>query len=94
MKEWGYRFGYSKKFYLIFALDFLHLNDLQEIFVKNGGEIRSGEKMTGLFPGEIITVKTTKRSYKTRSVIICAGPWAPELLKPLGLHLPLKVCVP
>ncbi|XP_064612602.1 peroxisomal sarcosine oxidase-like [Liolophura sinensis] len=66
------------------------LTALQEMFVKNGGEIRSGEKMTGLFPGEIVTVRTTKRSYKTRSVVICAGPWAPELLKPLGLHLPLK----
>ncbi|XP_071790779.1 peroxisomal sarcosine oxidase-like [Asterias amurensis] len=64
---------------------------LQDLFKKYGGTLHDGEKVTRIEPGRIVTVHTSKGQYKTGALVLAAGPWASELLKPLGLHLPLKV---
>ncbi|XP_064649439.1 peroxisomal sarcosine oxidase-like [Lineus longissimus] len=66
------------------------LAGVQKLFVKFGGKINDGTKVVEIIPGQVVTVRTTNGSYKAKSLVICAGPWAGQLLKPLGLHLPLK----
>ncbi len=62
------------------------------MIVKFGGEIRDGERVTRVEPGSVVKVVTTRGEYRSRSVVLCAGAWATQLLAPLGLDLPLKVC--
>lgn len=59
--------------------------------MKFGGELRDGEPMVNIRPGNVVIVTTTKSSYKCRSLVLTVGPWAKKILPPLGLHLPLKV---
>lgn len=66
------------------------LKAFQEQFVKFGGELRDGEPMVNIRPGNVVIVTTTKSSYKCRSLVLTVGPWAKKILPPLGLHLPLK----
>jgi glycine/D-amino acid oxidase-like deaminating enzyme len=61
--------------------------------VKFGGKICDGAKVVEIVPGQVVTVRTTNGSYQAKSIIICAGPWAGQLLKPLGVHLPLTVSI-
>ncbi|XP_071849098.1 peroxisomal sarcosine oxidase-like isoform X2 [Apostichopus japonicus] len=56
-----------------------------------GGLIQDEEKVQHIFPGEIVTVRTNKRTYKTKHLIVTAGAWTSDLLKPLGMNLPLSV---
>ena len=56
-----------------------------------GGEVCDGERITHMFPGEVVVVRTAKAEYQSRSIVITAGAWASQLLTPLGLKLPLKV---
>ncbi|XP_033748628.1 peroxisomal sarcosine oxidase-like [Pecten maximus] len=62
----------------------------QSEFVKHGGVLRDNESMVDIFPGDIVTVKTNKGSYRGRNLVLTVGPWATKILPPLGVHLPLK----
>lgn len=67
------------------------LKTAQDQFRKLGGVIRDQEKVTDIKPGPVVTVTTSAKSYRAKSVVITAGPWADRLLAPTGLHLPLQV---
>ncbi|XP_021364720.1 peroxisomal sarcosine oxidase-like [Mizuhopecten yessoensis] len=60
-------------------------------FMKHGGVLRDKESLVDVFPGDIVTVKTNKGSYRGRNLVLAVGPWATKILPPLGIHLPLKV---
>ena len=61
------------------------------MFVYYGGQLKDGEPVTKIIPGKIVTVVTSKETYRTRSIVITAGPWTCNLTKPLALDLPLQV---
>ncbi|OWF44915.1 peroxisomal sarcosine oxidase-like isoform X2 [Mizuhopecten yessoensis] len=63
----------------------------QREFIKHGGVLRDNESLVDVFPGDIVTVKTNKGSYRGRNLVLAVGPWATKVLPPLGIHLPLKV---
>ncbi|KAJ8305957.1 hypothetical protein KUTeg_016502, partial [Tegillarca granosa] len=67
------------------------LKAFQDQFIKNGGELRDGEPMIDLFPGDTITVRTNKGRYKTKNIVLTLGPWATKILPTLGIDCPLKV---
>ncbi|XP_072312309.1 peroxisomal sarcosine oxidase [Eucyclogobius newberryi] len=67
------------------------LRTAQDMFKKFGGVVRDQEKVVDITPGPVVTVTTSARSYRARSVVITAGPWANRLLAPTGLQLPLEV---
>lgn len=67
------------------------LKTAQDLFRKHGGVIRDQEKVVDIKPGAVVTVMTADRTYRARSVVITAGPWANRLLAPTGLQLPLEV---
>uniref|UniRef100_A0A3B4AXW8 Peroxisomal sarcosine oxidase n=1 Tax=Periophthalmus magnuspinnatus TaxID=409849 RepID=A0A3B4AXW8_9GOBI len=56
-----------------------------------GGVLRDQEKVVDINPGPIVTVTTSAKSYRAKSVVITAGPWANRVLASTGLQLPLKV---
>ena len=63
-----------------------------QLSVKNHGVvIKDGESVKEIIPGSNVTVKTNNGVYMSKRVIVTAGPWSCDLLKPLGVHLPLKV---
>lgn len=66
------------------------LKAFQDQFKRFGGEIRDGEQMVNILPGEIITVQTSNGSYRCKSVVLTVGPWAKKFLPTLGVHLPLR----
>lgn len=53
--------------------------------------MRDGEKVMEIKPGLPVLVKTTSESYRAENLIITAGPWTNQLLRPLGIELPLQV---
>ena len=61
--------------------------------MKGGGVIKDYHKVTDIVPGEVVTVKTNKGTFKGRKVVITAGPWGPAIVKKLGIDLPFKVCI-
>ena len=65
--------------------------NIQRVFVDHGGVVRDGEKVMEVIPGEKVTVRTARATYRSSSVVLAAGPWANILLRPLGLQLPLQV---
>ena len=48
-------------------------------------------KVLDVIPGDVVTLKTNKGDYHTKSVVLAPGPWATDLLKRLNLDLPIKV---
>ncbi|XP_055370201.1 peroxisomal sarcosine oxidase isoform X3 [Betta splendens] len=64
---------------------------VQEQFQKLGGVIRDKEMVTDIKPGPVVTVSTSACVYRTKSIVITAGPWANKLLTHTGLQLPLQV---
>ncbi|XP_033747873.1 peroxisomal sarcosine oxidase-like [Pecten maximus] len=62
----------------------------QSEFVKHGGILHDNEPMIDVYPGDIVTVKTNKGSYRGRNLVLTVGPWATKVLPSLGVHLPLK----
>ncbi|XP_064612435.1 peroxisomal sarcosine oxidase-like [Liolophura sinensis] len=62
----------------------------QTVFRCRGGVLNDGDKVLRIIPADISEVVTSRARYKTRSVIITAGPWTNKILKDLGLSLPLK----
>ncbi|CAH1801615.1 unnamed protein product [Owenia fusiformis] len=69
------------------------LKAIQQLFVQNGGTLKDGVAVSGIRPGNTIHVSTSKGVYRCKQLVITAGPWTSKLLKPLGLHLPLQVCL-
>ena len=69
----------------------MFLLNSQNQFVKFGGKIQDNEKVTEIIPGNVVTVQTNKGQYRAKSLILTVGPWASEVLRPLGLNPPLKV---
>uniref|UniRef100_A0A8C6WKU8 Peroxisomal sarcosine oxidase n=1 Tax=Neogobius melanostomus TaxID=47308 RepID=A0A8C6WKU8_9GOBI len=67
------------------------LKTAQDQFKKYGGVLRDQEKVVDIKPGAVVTVTTLAKTYRARSVVITAGPWANKLLAPTGLQLPLEV---
>jgi glycine/D-amino acid oxidase-like deaminating enzyme len=61
------------------------------MYVKWGGELRDGEVVTDIIPGQVVIIMTSKTQYKARSVVLTVGPWATKLLPRLGIHIPLEV---
>ncbi|GCB65423.1 LOW QUALITY PROTEIN: peroxisomal sarcosine oxidase [Scyliorhinus torazame] len=66
------------------------LKALQDLFRRFGGTICDGEKVVDIQPGSLVTVTTTARIYRAKSLVITAGPWTNKLLNQLRLQLPLK----
>ena len=64
---------------------------LQQEFIKLGGTLLDCHQVTEIIPGDSVTVVTNRGSFKTRNVVIAAGPWAPALCSSIGVHLPFKV---
>lgn len=58
-----------------------------------GGVIQDGQKVKNIKPGQVVTVTTTSDIYEGKNIVITAGPWAQNVLSPIGLELPLKVRV-
>ncbi|XP_072033497.1 peroxisomal sarcosine oxidase-like isoform X2 [Amphiura filiformis] len=63
----------------------------QNLLLKHGGKILDGEKVLDIIPKRKVTVKTMQGTYVAKSLILTPGPWASQLLHPLGLKLPLTV---
>ncbi|XP_050619295.1 peroxisomal sarcosine oxidase isoform X1 [Macaca thibetana thibetana] len=66
------------------------LRALQDAVRQLGGIVHDGEKVVEINPGLLVKVKTTTRSYQAKSLVITAGPWTNQLLRPLGIELPLQ----
>jgi len=64
---------------------------LQDQFVEFGGILHDSEKVLDIQPGSVISIHTTKKSYKAKSVVITVGPWVNRVLKPLGVTIPLSI---
>ena len=59
-----------------------------------GGKMADNEPVINIqSDAGIVEVTTRKGKYKSRSLIITAGAWAPKLLKHIGLDLPLWVSI-
>lgn len=65
---------------------------LCEAAAKKGAEIRPDTPVTGLLrvPGRINGVKTTRGDVYAGTTILAAGPWSPEILRPIGLDLQVR----
>ena len=63
------------------------------MFVSAGGVLLDENPVTEIIPGRIITLRTPKGTFRTEKLVITAGAWAPEVLRPLGLELPLEICI-
>lgn len=72
-------------FYLFFYSFF------QGQFQKLGGVIRDNEKVTDIKPGSLVTILTSTGVYRTKRLVITAGPWTNRLLVKTGIELPLEV---
>ena len=64
---------------------------LAEAAQKKGVEIRRDAAVTGFLriPGRVTGVKTTQGDLLAGTVVIAAGSWSGEMLRPLGLSLPV-----
>ena len=47
--------------------------------------------MTEIIPGPVVTVVTSKATFRTRKLVVTAGPWTAALVRKLGVELPFKV---
>ena len=62
---------------------------LAETFLREGGEIRR-ERVTKLLPGrDRWTLITNVANHDAETVLVAGGIWSKDLLRPLGLRLPL-----
>ena len=61
-----------------------------ELLARAGGELATGERVLAVEPaGGGVTVRTERRTLEADVAVVAAGPWAAELLQPLGLAPPL-----
>lgn len=65
---------------------------LSEAAARKGAEIRHDVAVTGFLrvPGRVTGVKTSRGDVYADTVVLAAGAWSPELLRPLGLDLRVK----
>ena len=62
------------------------------MFVSSGGVFLAEHPVTEIIPGDdVVTLETTRGAFKARKLVITAGSWASDLLKTLGVDVPLKV---
>lgn len=61
------------------------------MFLAAGGVFQDECPVTEIIPGQVATIRTPQATFRTRKLVITAGGWSPDLLKTLGLALPLKV---
>lgn len=66
------------------------VNSFQKAFVKNGGTFKDNSPVTRIVPGDVISVITPNGKYRTKSLIITAGPFTTTLTSQLGLNLPIQ----
>jgi sarcosine oxidase/L-pipecolate oxidase len=64
---------------------------LQELFERNGGHFKRNEQVVSVQPGSIVTVNTSKATYKAQKVILTVGPWSREFIRSLGVDIPLQL---
>ncbi|XP_030855870.1 peroxisomal sarcosine oxidase [Strongylocentrotus purpuratus] len=64
---------------------------LQDTYKNCGGIIKEEEPVLEITPGTLVTVRTSKGTYRTRHLILTPGAWAQKVLRPLGLDPPLTV---
>jgi len=59
---------------------------------RRGAELRFEEKVVGWQPisGGGVVVRTVRGQYEAAHVVICPGPWAPQVLADLGLPLEVE----
>lgn len=62
-----------------------------ELFRSRGGTLLKGDARTLRRAAEGWTVETDAGPIATDSTVVALGPWAPEVLEPLGIRLPLAV---
>ena len=60
------------------------------LFARLGGVILKGDALTLHRSGEDWRVDTDEGPVDAKEAVVALGPWAPDLLGPLGIHLPLK----
>ncbi|MBT2282667.1 FAD-binding oxidoreductase [Paenibacillus polymyxa] len=53
---------------------------------RNGAEVIHGDAKIKFEADRVIGVSVNDRSFLADEVVVCAGAWANELLKPLGIH--------
>ena len=61
------------------------------MFLSAGGMFLDEHPVTEIVPGQVITIRTSKGSFRTKKLVITPGSWASSLLSTLGIELPLKV---
>ena len=59
--------------------------------MKSGGVLKDYHKVTEIVPGEKVTVRTNHGDFSAKRVIITAGPWAPKIMRQVGVELPVVV---
>ena len=64
--------------------------DVQKMFLSAGGMFLDEHPVTEIVPGQVITIRTSKGSFRTKKLVITAGSWASSVLSTLDLELPLK----
>lgn len=63
-----------------------------EIIIENGGDIHCGEEVQVIDEGtEAVTIETSKATYKTDTVINCAGLQSDRIAKMAGYHIDMKI---
>ncbi|CAL8350256.1 unnamed protein product [Lota lota] len=67
------------------------LRAVQGQFLKLGGTIKDGQKVTDIKPGDLVTVMTSGGIYRAKNLVVTAGSWTNNLLSYIGLQLPLQV---
>ncbi|XP_042874130.1 peroxisomal sarcosine oxidase-like isoform X2 [Penaeus japonicus] len=67
------------------------VQEVQKLFSDLGGVIADAWPVTSIEPGDPwVQVKSRYSVIKAKSLVLCPGPWAKEVLTPLGIDLPLK----
>lgn len=68
------------------------LHALKDVFVQGGGDFRPCEKLQELrSKADCVEVITNRGVYRTKNVVLTAGPWNVKILQDLGVYLPLNV---
>ncbi|XP_059931589.1 peroxisomal sarcosine oxidase isoform X1 [Gadus macrocephalus] len=67
------------------------LRAVQGQFLKLGGIIKDGQKVSDIKPGALVTVTASGGVYRAKNLVLTAGSWTNGMLSYIGLQLPLKV---
>ncbi|CAL8344381.1 unnamed protein product [Arctogadus glacialis] len=67
------------------------LRAVQGQFLKLGGIIKDGQKVSDIKPGALVTVMASGGVYRAKNLVLTAGSWTNGMLSYIGLQLPLKV---